>query len=246
MPSPNPSQFVQPPRFDTWAIAVCEDVCKTIPDFTDLVAAINGFLGDWYAWITSASFPNMLYDSATDTFFYYEDGAWHEFLNFPNVWMLNDLLTFKPGGNLLEAVQPYTIKNNVFYDPNQAEYLRLADGTPEGKPIYPFLNCVRYNLSEQMFEYHNGTAWLGLREVPSQGGLFLSTEGEIKVYRGSSFVSDTLPYRNGDLKNIGGMVWEYQNKTWQKFYSEGQVRASDDNLSLEVYRSGQWIHLKTL
>jgi len=235
--------FTMPPSSSKYNITLCVEECITVPTFEALIQAFNLFLKDWYDWLTSASFPNVLYVSADDKFYYYEAGAFKDFVDFPNVFMKNGKLMYKSG--VVVEVPASAIKNNVFYDGSQAEYMRVADGTAGGKAIYPYQNCVRYEPGTATWSYHNGTAWTAFSVKPSDGTLALQG-GAVKMWSGSSFVAANLPYRVGDLRELSGKIRQLTSTGWQDFYFENQVRATADNKKLEVYRAGAWLPLHTI
>lgn len=238
--------FVHPPKITDYLLETCEDACQVIVTFADMSLALNQALSDLYTWFTSSSFPNMLYDSATGKFYYYENGAFHEFTNFPNVFVEDNKLKYKTSVGVVD-VPAYSIKNNVFYDPNQTEYLRLADGTSTGKAFYPYQYCVKYSPTSKAWQVHDGSAWQDFEPRPIHGTLMLQGQ-TLKTYQSGLLITANLPYREGDLRAENGFIVQYKNGLWSKFFFEGQIqgRIVGSSKILEIYKNGKWEHYHTL
>lgn len=237
--------FVQPPQITNYLLETCEEACQTIVSFQDMVNAFNQSLNDLYAWFTSTSFPNVLYNSTENKFYYYENGAFTEIPNMPNVFLENGKLQFSDGVTV-DDVPPSAIKDVLFYNGTQLDYIRRADGTTNGAAIFPYVGCMRYVPDTVTWQYHDGTAWQAIELRPVDGALVIA-DGKLKKYvkATDSYLTIDMPPRNGDVKSDSGFLWQYNDGLWSHFYFEGQVRAYDDNSGLEVYRSGSWEHLYT-
>ena len=241
MPAPT---FIEPPAITDYLLEVCEDTCQQIVSFQDLINRVNSFLQDMYDWLTSVSFPNILYVHDERKFYYNDGTAFQEIPDFPNVFLYFDnLLRWQDGLNI-RTVPASSILHNIVWNDTTGTVQRVRE-TGVTEDVFPYVGCAQYQDGIGWF-YHDGISWQAVAKPTANGTLILEG-GEVKEYRFAtqSYHVVDLPYRTGELRANGTIVERYDGTNWLEFWAEGAVRAKADDSGLDVYRSGSWQHLHT-
>jgi|694.fasta_scaffold104568_4 hypothetical protein len=100
-----------------------------------------------------------------------------------------------------------TLKNTTI---NDTGFITLPTGTTAQRPVSPIAGMMRFNSTIGLGEYYNGSSWISISPVPTEGLVFFVDAGQSSSYPGSGSTWFDISGYNRNLSLGAGVTYVSQ------------------------------------